>query len=193
MKRRPTWPLLILLIALLLWLGAHAGSYLIVDAPRPSDTILVLAGETNHRPARALELLSQGYADHILIDVPAHTKIYEFSQIDLAERYVRDLPQGASVTVCPIQGLSTKDESRDAAQCIAGLGAKSVLIVTSDFHTRRALSIYQHEFPNYKYSVAASRDAEEFGAKWWTHRQWSKTFIDEWLRLLWWKLIDQWR
>jgi hypothetical protein len=193
MKRRPIWPLLILLIAIILWLGVHAGSYLIIDAPRSSDVILVLAGETNHRPARALELLGQGYARRILIDVPANTKIYEFTQIELAQKYVHDLPQAASVTICPITGLSTKDESKDAATCIASQGAKSVLIVTSDFHTRRALSIYEHELPGYKYSVAASRDDAEFGAKWWTHRQWAKTFVDEWLRLLWWKLVDQWR
>jgi len=28
---------------------------------------------------------------------------------------------------------------------------------------------------------------------WWIHRQWAKTFVDEWLRLIWWKSIDQWR
>lgn len=193
MKRRPLWPFLLLLAALILWLAAHAGSYLVVDAPRPSDVILVLAGETNHRPARALQLLAQGYARHILIDAPANAKIYEFSQIELAQKYIHDLPQSASVTICPIVGLSTKEELKDAQKCIASQGPKSVLIVTSDFHTRRALRIYEHDLPSYKYSVAASHDDAEFGAKWWTHRQWAKTFFDEWLRLLWWKLVDRWR
>lgn len=180
-------------IVLVVVLGAKAGSFLIIDKPRPSDVILVLAGETNRRPERALQLLSQGYGRRIVLDVPANAIIYEFTEVQLAQQYVRDLPQGASVSVCPIEGLSTNDESRDAGNCLAREDGKSVLIVTSDFHTRRALSIFRRELPQYAYSVAASRDSEQFGARWWTHRQWAKIFVDEWLRLLWWKSVDQWR
>jgi hypothetical protein len=184
---------LILLIALIFSLCAKAGSFLIIDRPRPSDVILVLAGETNRRPLRALQLFSQGYGRHIVLDVPINATIYEFTQIQLAQQYIHDLPQNASVSVCAIEGLSTKAESKDAANCLARQGAKSVLLVTSDFHTRRALSIFRRELPQYTYSVAAARDDEQFGTRWWQHRQWAKTFVDEWLRLLWWNSIDQWR
>ncbi|HTU40098.1 MAG TPA: YdcF family protein [Candidatus Aquilonibacter sp.] len=172
---------------------ADAGSFLIIDRPRPSDVIVVLAGETNRRPERALQLLSQGYARRVVLDVPANSKIYEFTQVQLAQQYIRDLPQGASVSVCPIEGLSTKAESKDVASCLARVDAKSVLLVTSDFHTRRALSVFRRELPQYTYSVAASRDHEQFGSHWWTHRQWAKTLVDEWLRMFWWKTVDQWR
>ena len=50
----------VLLITLLITLGANAGRFLVVDAPERSDVILVLAGETEHRPARALELAGSG-------------------------------------------------------------------------------------------------------------------------------------
>ena len=181
------------LAALAIGLAAKAGSFLVVDAPRPSDVILVLAGETDKRPERALELLAQGYGRRIVLDVSTNSKIYEFTQIQLAEKYVHDLPQGASVSVCPIDGLSTKEESKDAEKCLARGSGKRVLIVTSDFHTRRALNVYQQEVPEYEYSVAASRNGEQFGARWWTHREWAKIFVDEWLRFIWWKAIDQWR
>jgi hypothetical protein len=183
----------VLLGGLSVWVAAKAGSLLVVDAPRPSDVILVLAGETDRRPKRALELLGQRYGRRVVLDVPTNAKLYEFTQIQLAQKYVQDLPQGASVSVCPIDGLSTKDESKDAEKCLAREGAKSVLIVTSDFHTRRALNIYRREVPGHEYSIAAARDGEQFGARWWTHRQWAKTFLDEWLRLLWWEMVDQWR
>ncbi len=179
--------------ALSIVLAAKAGSFLVLDAPRPSDVILVLAGETNRRPERALQLLAQGYGRRVVLDVPTNSKLYEFTQIQLAEKYVQDLPQGASVSVCPIDGLSTKDESKDAEKCIAREGGKSVLIVTSDYHTRRALSVFRREVPEHEYSVAAARNGEQFGARWWTHRQWAKTFVDEWLRLIWWEIVDQWR
>lgn len=184
---------LALLAALLVGLAAKAGGFLIVDAPQPSDVILVLAGETDRRPERALQLLEQGYGKRIVLDVPTSAKIYEFTQIQLAEKYIQDLPQGVQVSVCPIDGLSTKEESKDAEKCIAREGGKSVLIVTSDFHTRRALSVFRREIPGYDYSVAAAREGTQFGVRWWTHRQWAKTFVDEWLRLIWWKVVDQWR
>ena len=191
--KRAWLPALGVLIGLSVGLAAKAGSFLVVDAPRPSDVILVLAGETDRRPQRALELLAQGYGRRVVLDVPTTAKLYEFTQIQLARKYVEDLPQGALVSVCPIDGLSTKDESKDAEKCIARDGARSVLIVTSDFHTRRALSIFRKEAPGHEYSAAAARNDEQFGARWWTHRQWSKTFVDEWLRLIWWKTVDRWR
>jgi DUF218 domain len=174
-------------------LAAKAGSFLIVDAPRRSDTILVLAGETDRRPQRALELLDEGYGKRIVLDVPSNAKLYEFTEIQLAQKYIQNLPQAASVSICAIDGLSTKDESSDAEKCLQREGAKSVLIVTSDFHTRRALEIFRRELPRREFSVAAARNDEGFGSRWWTHRQWAKTFFDEWLRLIWWKAIDQWR
>jgi hypothetical protein len=173
-------------------LAGKAGSFLVLDEPHVSDVILVLAGETDRRPARALELLAQGYGRRIVLDVPADARIYEFTQIQLAQKYVQDLPEGASISVCPIDGLSTKDESKDAEKCLAREGGKSVLIVTSDFHTRRALSVFRREVPGHEYSVAASHNESSFGVKWWTHRQWAKIFVDEWLRMIWWKMVDQW-
>jgi hypothetical protein len=182
-----------LLGCLLVAAAARAGGFLVVDAPRPSDVILVLAGETDRRPELALQLLAQGYGRRIVLDVPADAKIYEFTQLDLARKYVQDMPQAASVSICPIEGLSTKDESKEAEKCIAREGGKSVLIVTSDFHTRRAVGVFRREIPGHEYSVAAARDETQFGVRWWTHRQWAKTFANEWLRLIWWKVVDQWR
>jgi hypothetical protein len=187
------WLAFALTVCLMVGFAARAGAFLLVDEPHRSDVILVLAGETDRRPERALELLAQGYGRRIVLDVPTNAKLYEFTQIQLAQKYVQDLPQGALVSICPIDGLSTKDESEDAEKCIAREGGKSVLIVTSDFHTRRALSIFRREVPEYDYSVAAAREGTQFGARWWTHRQWAKTFVDEWLRLIWWKVVDQWR
>jgi len=182
----------VLLLGFLAWFGVDAGRVLVVNAPERSDAILVLAGETDYRPKLALNLLAGGYARRVVIDVPADAKIYEFSQVQLAENYIRGLPQSASIEICPIEGLSTRDETRDSEKCL-GNSANRILIVTSDYHTRRALSIYRHEIPGKSFSVAGARDETQFGTSWWKHRQWAKTCVDEWLRLLWWTLVDHWR
>src|ERR1700691_6211248 len=84
---------LALLGGLLVGLAARAGKFLVVDAPLPSDVILVLAGETDRRPERALELLAQGYGRRVVLDVTANSKLYGYTEIQLAQKYVPDLPQ----------------------------------------------------------------------------------------------------
>jgi hypothetical protein len=185
--------LVIVLCLLLLVFAACAGKLLVVDDPKPSDVILVLAGERDYRPARALELLDQGYAPLVVIDAPAQTKFFGFTEAELAGKYVEQLPQKEKVRVCPIVGLSTMAESRDAEKCLAGVKADRILIVTSDYHTRRALSILRHELPGRSFSAAAAYDPAEYGPLWWTHRQWAKVFFDEWLRMIWWNAVDRWR
>jgi uncharacterized SAM-binding protein YcdF (DUF218 family) len=178
---------------LLITFALTAGRILVVDDPQPSDLILVLAGETDQRPAHALELLRRGYGKRVLIDVPADAKLYEFSELDLAQRYIRDLADSASVSICPIRSLSTVDETHDVEKCLTAQDGARILIVTSDFHTRRALSIFRHELRGKSFSVAAARDPREFGSRWWTHRQWAKTCSAEWVRTIWWNAVDRWR
>lgn len=184
---------LIVVAVLLVFLAANAGKFLVVDAPQPSDVIVVLAGETDRRPARALELLSQHYAPRVLLDVPAAARVYDFTQLELAERYTKSLSQSEQIRICPITGLSTLGESHDVEQCLGREHGSRVLIVTSDYHTRRALSIFRHEVRGKSFSVAAAYDDAQFGTRWWIHRQWAKTVLDEWLRLLWWTAIERWR
>jgi len=173
-------------------LGATSGRFLVVNEPRKSDVMVVLAGETDRRPARALELLDQGYASRLFLDVPAEARIYQWNQAEIARKYVEGLPQAGSITVCPIYGHSTRDEAQDVSRCLQGISAGRVLLVTSDFHTRRALSIFNRVLPA-DYSVAAAFDASEFGVQWWRHREWAKVNFDECLRLIWWELVDRWR
>jgi len=185
--------ILAILFLLIILLARLSGKLLVVDEPGRSGAILVLAGETDVRFARALELYRQGYAAKIIIDVPADTRIYSWTQLELARKYIETLPEAKFMDVCPIRGQSTRDEAKEAAACLQVSAARNVLLVTSDFHTRRALSTFSKEIPNHTFTVAAAYDAAQFGAEWWRHRQWAKTNLDEWLRLVWWEAVDRWR
>jgi len=184
---------LIVLLAVALFLFSTSGKFLIINRPQHADAIVVLAGETDRRPALGLQLLQRGYAPRMVVDVPATGKIYQWNMLQLAQQYVHELPQAQAVIICPIYGLSTKAEAQDVSQCLKNLGVHSVLVVTSDYHTRRALSTFCHELPGMPISVAAATDPQQFGGSWWQHRQWAKLNFDEWLRLVWWQAVDRWR
>ena len=186
---------LVVLVALGSLLGYEGGAWLVVDRPEKADAIVVLAGETERRPARGLQLLADGLAPQMLLDAPAATQIYHQSQLEMARQYLSGQPAAGQLFVCPIAGLSTRDEARDVAGCLKtqSSGVRHVLLVTSDFHTRRALAIFRHEIPGVEFSAAAAYDPAQYGAKWWQHRQWAKTFFDEGVRLIWWYGVDRWR
>ena len=174
-------------------LASQASRVLVVDEPEKSDVIVVLAGETNLRPARALELLRQGLAPRLLLDVQTREVIFDQPLIEIARKYVNGLGEANRVAVCPIVGFSTNAEADDVSRCLQPLGAHRVLIVTSDYHTRRAFLIFRHRLPHYHFSVAAARAPESFGDAWWKNREAAKSTLDEWLKILWWEAVDRWR
>ena len=183
----------LLLVVILVALASQAARFLVVDEPAKSDAIVVLAGETNVRPARALELLRLEFAPHMFVDAQTRDLIYDQRLTDIAQKYVNGLPEANRISVCPAVGFSTNAEADDVNRCLQPLGAHRVLIVTSDYHTRRAAMIFRHRLPQYQFSVAAARNPLQFGQAWWTNREWAKVTFDEWSKLLWWEAVDRWR
>ena len=111
--------LFILAGIVLLVMVATSGWFLVVDQPRKADVIMIIAGETDQRPARGLELLEQGYAPRMILDVPAGAKVYQWTQPELAQRYVESLP--ANDLPHLFERIWRKDPARSAAQH-SGLG-----------------------------------------------------------------------
>lgn len=174
-------------------LATQAARFLVVDNPEKADAIVVLAGETSVRPERALELLRQDFAPHLMLDAEAREQIYDVPLTAIAQKYAGGLPEAARISICAIEGRSTAAETQDVARCLQPLGAHRVLLVTSDYHTRRALGIFRHSLPHYHWSIAAARNAAAFGDAWWMYREWAKTTFDEWTKLIWWEVVDRWK
>ena len=173
--------------------ATQAARFLVVDDPQKSDAIVVLAGETSVRPAHALQLLRDGMAPRLFLDAEAGDQIYDQPLTEIARRYVTSLPDASHISVCAIQGRSTAAESADVARCLEPLGAHRVLLVTSDYHSRRALTIFSPRLPQSQWSIGAARNPAQFGNAWWTHREWAKATFDEWTKLIWWEAVDRWK
>ena len=156
---------------------------------------MVLAGGTDARYMKGLELLRSQYGNVLFVDAISDRKIFGHSPAEYAVPYLKETSGDLSdrVKVCPVEHDSTISEIEWITRCVDSVGAKSVLIVTSEGHTRRALSAMKTYAPGYQWSVAASSDPQEFGAKWWQHRQWAKMALAEWERMLWWQCVDRWR
>jgi len=196
MKRLIAIVVAVVLLFALIWL-LQPGGQLIINNPEKSDAIVVLAGsEADSRYWRGMKLLRAGYGQHLFLD--AVTGItYGHSLADLAREFVARTAgaNAAQVSVCPVEGDSTKDEAPQVDICLQRLQPppRSVVLVTDDYHTRRALSIFRNRLPQYRWTADAARNDFLFGEPWWKHREWAKTYVTESQKLLWWELFDRWR
>ncbi len=202
------WRALLLMAALCLvlvgvltgLLFAYGASFLRVNHLKHADVILILGGGLDDsRYWHAVDLMKAGYADKIVMDAEDFFSKYDKTNTELAEEFLLR-NHDEHTTVCPLANDSTYGETVDVARCLAPMNVSSVLIVTSDYHTRRAFSIFKARLPHYHWAITGTFNAippakEETPTadKWWRTRGWAKTILDEWEKLIWWEMVDRWR
>src|SRR5260370_25966812 len=103
--------IMLFLAVIFVALASQAARFLVVDDPEKSDAIVVLAGEPNVRPARALELLRKGVAAYSFLAVATRDRIYDPQLIAIAPKHLTGLAGANRISVCPIAGLSTMAEA----------------------------------------------------------------------------------
>ncbi len=181
-------------VAAMLWFGLRCGDMLVLNHPEKSDAIVTLAGDANDvRYWRGMQLMREGYARDLLLDASADLKRYGETAAASAQRFVNSSAGelAGRVYVCPVWGDSTAEETKHVNACLQKLHARSVVLVTSDYHTRRAFRMFRRRLPQYRWSVAAAQDPYFFGTHWWQRREWAKTTLMEWQKLIWYKLAER--
>src|SRR5690348_3674976 len=97
LRRRTTRLLLVAISGLLITvlLGSSAGSFLVVNDPKPSDVIVVLAGDHDEqRYQRALGLLAGGFGKLMIVDARADNAEFGQTSASRAERFVQTTAGG---------------------------------------------------------------------------------------------------
>jgi len=162
---------------------AGVGEYLVRDqAPEKADLAIVLAGDgSGHRILKAAEMVREGYAPQVLVSGPGGA--YGLHECDLAipfavkagfpEDYFRHLEHN---------GLSTRDEAEAAAPILRRLHVRTVMLVTSDYHTRRAAQVFRDETPDISYIVVGAPDQHFTARGWWHDREARKITLLEWAK-----------
>jgi len=159
------------------------GSYLIkADAPQKADIALVLAGDGDgNRILTAAQLERRGYVPKILVSGPSG--IYGHHECDLAIPFAVKAGYPESYFLhFENDAKSTKEEAVDTIARLRQLGAHKILLVTSDYHTRRAGKIFRSAAPDLQFIVVAAPDTNFSAGGWWHNRQGQKTAFIEWLK-----------
>lgn len=173
------------------------GDLLVTNDPINScvDAAVVLQGSVIGEQARvagAVRLLQQAKTKLVVLSVPKES-YWGQPVAPIAHDYIEKLygPTVAEhIEFCEINAVdSTKEESEALAQCIDDRGWKSVAIVTSNYHSRRAGMIWRTTLRRLDSHVLlyiqAVPDPEFHPAAWWYDRRSAKTWLLEFTKLIW--------
>lgn len=159
-----------------------AGSFWIKsDAPASSDVIVILSDDdfTADRATRAADLYHDGWAQRIVCSgrwLRPYASIAELMQHDLEARGV---PRQAIVPF-PHKAANTLEELKDIRGFVQQHGWKRVMIVTSNYHTRRTRYLCRHIFhEDARVLVVTAPDHEYDPDSWWKTRAGMKIFFHE--------------
>ncbi len=186
------------LIGLIICLMTWGGYLLESNEPLPShaDAAVVLEGSLQSasvRLAGAMHLLQQGVSDRVLLPIPPASywgvPVAPMARQFLATNYGSSL--AGRVDFCEVSGSveSTLDEAYAIGECIQAHSWTSVVVVTSNFHTRRAGIIWRKvmksEDPRLQIWVRGTDDPNFQAQLWWHKRLWAKTWLMEFTKLIW--------
>lgn len=135
------------LISAVLLVWALGFVWFAVALPQPAeaqhtDGVVVLTGGKG-RVARGLEALRNGWAPRLLVSgVDRDVKPHEFA----VEYRIGSLQMACCVTL-GFAATDTATNARETADWIAGQKLRSVRLVTSDWHMRRAVAELERRIP----------------------------------------------
>jgi DUF218 domain len=200
-RRRRAWALgalvvvILAAIALLIVLR-YGGTWLVKMDPLPphAEVAVMLSGSVKGviaRRAGAIDLLERGVVDHVMLSMETEN-IWDENMPQVARSYflARYGPQVADrVVFCSQDTDSTADEAVGLRRCLEQRNWRSVIVVTSLYHTRRAGMIWRQEFasasPPFKIWVHGVSDYDYREVGWWRKRRYAKTWLLEFTKLIW--------
>jgi uncharacterized SAM-binding protein YcdF (DUF218 family) len=153
--------------------------FLCVDSGKnvSADVIIVLGGGSHERPLRAAELFKQRAAPRIVIS--------GFGDDEINRQIL--ISNGVPAGVIEIEGKSktTRENAEFTIKLLRAEKIRSAILVTSWYHSRRALKTFEHYAPEIKFYSRPSYFA-------FAREDWKKLGINKRMRLEFLKLPGYW-
>lgn len=163
-----------------------AESWIVEDPIEHADALIVLSDDNFYadRATRAAELFREGKAPVVVASgrrLRPVAGIAELMEHDLVERGV---PKDKIVRLGH-DADNTREEAEALLKLAYSRNWKSVIVVTSNYHTRRARYIFRHVFPeSIEVSVASARDGDFDPEKWYEKRKSIKELTREFVGMV---------
>jgi uncharacterized SAM-binding protein YcdF (DUF218 family) len=172
---------LVLYFTRITWLEAMGHFLVETQPPQKSDMIVVLGGDWfGNRILKAAELSRQGYAPHVLVSGGGY--LYGKYEADMAIPFAVSHGYDEKIFIKLLYpASSTRDEAGAVVPELRRRGVKKYILVTTEFHTRRAGKIFREIGPDLELRVVPSPDTLHWN-NWWMEREGRKAFLLEWTK-----------
>jgi uncharacterized SAM-binding protein YcdF (DUF218 family) len=196
-RRRPllfplTIALAVIAAALVLirswWLPALGWALVRDEGPAKADIAVVLGGDLwGNRIKKGGDLVRQGYVPAALVSGPPGFYDQHESEPEIAYAVRQGYPRQYFIAF-PDEARSTQDEAAMILPELRRRNVHRVLVVTSDYHSRRAGRIFRAAERTLgggiEILMVATPDTEFHPDSWWRSRQGQKIAFMEWTKTL---------
>jgi uncharacterized SAM-binding protein YcdF (DUF218 family) len=189
-------------VALLICLLRWGGDLLVSTDSLPAhvDAAVVLQGSSigeRVRLAGAMSLLQRGIPNRVLLSVPRESywgaSVPPMARSYLEKNYGSEAANKVDFCETGADVNSTEEEARALGVCAHQHGWQSIVVVTSDYHTRRAGMIWRktvkQQDPSIHLWIHGVSDPEFQSRGWWRKRLYAKTWLLEFTKLIWTELF----
>jgi uncharacterized SAM-binding protein YcdF (DUF218 family) len=158
-----------------------AESWVVEDPLDKADALIVLSDDNFYadRATRAAELFREGKAPLVVAcgrRLRPGAGVAELMEHDLIER---GIPKDKILRFAQ-DADSTREEAEALAKLAKAKKWRTAIVVTSNYHTRRARYILRRVFPQgIEVRVASARDGDFDPENWWDKRKSTKLFMRE--------------
>lgn len=163
------------------------------ETPAESDAIVVLSGDNlrDERLLHAIGLWRSGLAPQIVLSAPLADWQTTEDYAPWRHAMKLKLPSGA-VVLAAHQADSTREEAGFFRSYLPWHGYDTVIIVTSNYHTRRAKKVFEKAWSGsrLRFRISGAPDYQFHPDEWWTHRADSRTFFYEFSKTAWYALVE---
>ncbi len=142
-----------------------------------ADVLIVLGGGPDERPARAAELYKAGAAPLVLVS--------GFGDYEVSMRILKKDGVPESAIFGESRSISTLENARFSIPLLRQKGARRVILVTSWYHSRRAMACFRHAAPDIEFF---SRPAYLT----YPRSQWGRLNTSSHIRIEYMKLLGYW-
>jgi uncharacterized SAM-binding protein YcdF (DUF218 family) len=163
-----------------------AENWIVEDPLDKADALIVLSDDNFYadRATRAAELFREGKAPLIVASgrrLRPTAGIAELMEHDLVERGV---PKDRILRFTQDAG-STREEAEALVKLAKTRKWHKTIVVTSNYHTRRARYIFNRVFPqDIEVRVASARDGDFDPERWWEKRESTKDLMKEFVGMV---------
>lgn len=158
------------------------------DELSPADVIVVLSGEKTERVEYGVKLFKQGWARKDRIIMTGGLGVWKYSWASLMKKHAEHLGISGRVILLADKSRSTEEDAKSTKEILIKHGYKSIIIVTSPYHSKRAYKIFQRVMGKEIKIICAPAPVENSWLKldeWWKRRRDRAMVLSEYTKFIW--------